>query len=185
MTTDQSFESAFEDALSTVPDEFLDRERFVPATGPLDAEVMLLGEAPGAREVERGEPFVGNAGERLDAALETVGLDRGSLYITNLVKVRPPNNRDPRRAEIDAWWPVLEAEIERVDPAVVAPLGNFATRELLSVGEGISDLHGRPVERDGRVVVPVYHPAATLYDRSKYPVLVEDLRTVASEVGLD
>ncbi|MFC7157367.1 uracil-DNA glycosylase [Halomarina halobia] len=184
MTTQPSFESAFGNVLSTVPDEYFDRSRFVPATGSFDAEAVLVGEAPGAQEVERGEPFVGNAGRRLDSALEEVGVDRDSLYITNLVKVRPANNRDPRRAEIDAWWPVLEAELERVDPAVVAPLGNFATRELLSVDEGITDLHGRTFDRDGRTVVPVFHPAATLYDQSKRALLVEDLRTVAAEAGL-
>ncbi|WP_327050911.1 uracil-DNA glycosylase [Halomicrococcus gelatinilyticus] len=170
-----AFESEFEDALAAVPDEQFDRSRFVPSTGPLDADVMLVGEAPGAQEVEAGEPFVGSAGGLLDSSLASIGVDRDDLYITNLVKVRPPENRSPRRAEIDAWWPVLAAEIERVAPEVVVPLGSFATGELLSGDEKLSDVHGQTFERDGYDVVPTYHPAATFYDDSKEGEIERDL----------
>jgi len=172
------FEREFADVLDDVPDEQFDRSRFVPGVGPLDADVVLVGEAPGGREVEEGEPFVGRAGSRLDRALESIGVDRGSLYITNVVKVRPPENRTPHVAEVEAWWPVLEAELDRVDPRVVVPLGTTATRQLLDVEEGITDVHGERFERDGRLVVPVYHPAATLYDRSKDDAFEADLRSV-------
>ncbi len=89
--------------------------------------------------------------------------------------MRPPENRDPYVAEIEAWWPVLEAEIERVDPTVLVPLGSFATDELLDTDETITALHGRTFEREGRTVVPSFHPAAALYDRSKVDALESDL----------
>lgn len=170
------FEERFEEALAEVPDEHVDRSRFVPGVGPLDADVVLVGEAPGETEVREGEPFVGRAGSRLDRALEAAGVDRSKVYITNLVKVRPPENRTPHVAEIDAWRPVLDAELERISPAVVVPLGTTATRALLDTDEGITDLHGRRFERDGRTIVPAYHPAASLYDRSKGDAFEADIR---------
>ncbi|SER93117.1 uracil-DNA glycosylase [Natrinema salaciae] len=175
--TDWDFETAFADVLSAVPDDQYDPDRSVPGVGPLSAAVMLVGEAPGEREVERGEPFVGQAGSQLDRALEAIGVDRRELYITNLVKVRPPENRDPYVAEVEAWWPVLEAEIERIDPSVLVPLGSFATAELLDTDETITDLHGRAFEREGRTVVPAFHPAAALYDRTKVDAVESDLAT--------
>ncbi len=174
---DWAFDDEFADALEAVPDDQFDRERFVPGVGPLSADVMLVGEAPGKREVERGEPFVGQAGKQLDRALEAIGYDRRDCYITNLVKVRPPENRDPYVDEIEAWRPVLEAELERVDPTVLVPLGSVATDELLETDETITDLHGREFERQGRTVVPAFHPAAALYDRSKVDAVESDLRT--------
>ncbi|WP_254524859.1 uracil-DNA glycosylase [Natrinema caseinilyticum] len=197
--TEWVFETEFADALESVPDEHDDRTRFVPGVGPLSADVMLVGEAPGEQEVKRGEPFVGRAGTQLDRALEEIGHDRSKLYVTNLVKVRPPENRDPYVAEIEAWWPVLEAEIERVDPSVLVPLGSFATDELLDTDETITDLHGRVFEREmprssasssgggsrgreERIVVPAFHPAAALYDRSKVNALESDLATALEAV---
>ncbi|WP_227374315.1 uracil-DNA glycosylase [Haladaptatus halobius] len=177
-----TFESEFEDVLAAVPEEQFDRSRFVPSVGPLDADVMLVGEAPGEQEVEQGEPFVGSAGGRLNSALESIGVGRRDLYITNLVKVRPLENRDPRRAEIDAWWPVLEAEIERVNPTVIVPLGSFATRELLDTDENISDVHGETFELADHDVVPTYHPAATFYDESKKGEMEQDLKSVFGRV---
>ncbi|ELZ02637.1 uracil-DNA glycosylase [Natrialba asiatica] len=176
-SSDWEFETAFADALESVPDEHVDRERFVPGVGPLSADVMVVGEAPGKQEVAQGEPFVGQAGSQLDRALESIGYDRRDLYITNLVKVRPPENRDPHADEIEAWSPVLEAELERVDPIVLVPLGSFATAELLETDETITDVHGREFEREGRTVVPSFHPAAALYDRSKVDAIESDLAT--------
>ncbi|WP_226479630.1 uracil-DNA glycosylase [Natrinema amylolyticum] len=194
--TDWEFETVFADALEAVPDDQFDPDRFVPGVGPLSADIVLVGEAPGEQEVNQGEPFVGQAGQQLDRALEAIGHERRDLYITNLVKVRPPENRDPHVDEIEAWWPVLEAEIERVDPTVLVPMGSFATAELLDTDETITDLHGReferevprtsdsssgegetPRERDERTVVPAFHPAAALYDRSKVDAVESDLRT--------
>lgn len=175
------FETTFEDELATVPEEHFDRERFAPPAGTADATVMLVGEAPGATEVSEGEPFVGQAGTRLDAALEAIGVDRADLYITNVVKTRPPENRTPLVGEIDAWLPVLEAEIEYVDPDTIVPMGNTATRALLDTEEGITAIHGREFERDGRIVIPTFHPAALLYDDSKVTALEEDLRTALAD----
>lgn len=170
------FASAFSAALGEVPEEHRDPSRFVPGVGPHGADVALVGEAPGGTEVETGVPFTGSAGSRLDSVLEELGVDRADLYVTNVVKVQPPENRTPHVAEIDAWRPVLSAELDRVDPAVVVPLGTTATRAVLDTDEGITAVHGEEFERDGRVVVPAFHPAATFYDDSKRPALVADLR---------
>lgn len=176
-----TFEDRFADALDSVPDEHDDRDRFVGGHGAPDADVMLVGEAPGADEVAQGEPFVGQAGQQLDRILEDLDVERDDLYITNLVKVRPPENRDPYRDEIDAWWPVLDAEIERVDPDVIVPLGSFAAQEILDTDETITDLRGESVERDGRLIEPTFHPAAALYDRSKLPTITDDLRQALTD----
>lgn len=170
------FREKYREFFDQLPPEFFDSERFVPATGPEDADVMLVGEAPGANEVEEGEPFVGRAGEKLDGILESIGVDREELYITNLVKIRPPDNRDPHRDEIDAWKPLLRREIEEVAPEFIIPMGNFASRELLSTDKGITSMHGRIFTREGQKIMPTYHPAAVLYDSSKEPDLEKDLR---------
>lgn len=170
------FREKYEDFFETLHPDYMDEERFVPAAGPEDAEVMLIGEAPGANEVEEGEPFVGRAGEKMNDTLGDIGVERSELYITNLVKIRPPDNRDPRKEEIEAWKPLLEQEIEEVDPEIILTLGNFASKELLGTDKGITQIHGRIFSREGRKIMPIYHPAATLYDRSKTPELEEDLR---------
>lgn len=174
-TTDWEFEAEFADVLAAVPDEYVDHDRFVPGVGPRSADVVLVGESPGGQEVSQGEPFVGRAGAQLDRALESIGYERRELYVTNLVKVRPPENRDPRVGEIEAWGPVLDAEIERVDPNVVVPLGSFATARLLDIDDTISEVHGEVFDEHGRTVVPAYHPAAALYDRDKVDDLEADL----------
>lgn len=176
----ETFEEEFADVLASVPDEQFDEERFVPGVGPFDADVVLVGESPGEQEVAAGEPFVGQAGKQLDRILEELGVDRSQVYVTNLVKIRPPENRDPYRAEIDAWWPVLRAEFERIDPKVVVPLGSFAAKEILDTDSGITDLRGEEYEAEGRRVVPTFHPAATFYDRSKVETITEDLRRAFS-----
>jgi len=156
--------------------EYFQEDRFVPAVGPEDAKVMVVGEAPGANEVEQGEPFVGRAGNKMNDVLSDIGVDRSELYITNLVKIRPPENRDPKKDEIKAWAPLLEEEIEKVDPDIILTLGNFASKEMLDTSKGITQIHGRIFTRNGRKIMPIFHPAATLYDRSKTPDLEKDLR---------
>lgn len=182
MTTETDFETVFEDALTEVPDEQYDRDQFVPGSGPFDADIVLVGEAPGEQEVEVNEPFVGSAGDRLQSALDDIGLNREDIYVTNLVKIRPPENRDPYRDEIEAWKPVLEAELEYIDPAAVVSLGTFATHELLGTDESISDLHGDAYEQNGHLIVPTYHPAASFYDESKREILEADLRSVVTKI---
>lgn len=170
------FRQKYSDFFETLHPGYMDESRFVPAVGPENAEVMLVGEAPGANEVEEGEPFVGRAGEKMNKVLRDIGVDRSELYITNLVKIRPPDNRDPKKEEIEAWAPLLEEEIENVDPDIILTLGNFSSREMLDTKKGISQIHGRIFSREGRKIMPIYHPAATLYDRSKTPELEKDLR---------
>ena len=171
-----TFREKYPEFFENLDSDHMNNARFVPAVGPKDSEVMLVGEAPGANEVEEGEPFVGRAGEKMNDVLHDIGVDRSDLYITNLVKVRPPDNRDPKKDEIEAWAPLLEREIEEVEPDVVLTLGNFASREMLDTRKGISQIHGRIFTREGRKIMPIYHPAATLYDRSKTPDLEKDLR---------
>ena len=185
MSPDTEFEEEFESELAAVPTEQFDRSRFVPGAGPMDATIVVVGEAPGEQEVAEGAPFVGNAGRRLDSLLEEAGIDREGLYLTNVVKIRPPENRDPRVAEVEAWRPVLDAEIERIDPAVVLTLGNAATRAVLDTDEGITSVRGRTYERDGRTVVPTFHPASTFYDESKESAILSDLELARRETGLD
>lgn len=169
------FKQKYSDFFETIPD-YMDEERFVPAVGNEDAELVLIGEAPGANEVEEGEPFVGQAGNELDKVLQKIGVDRSDLYITNLVKIRPPENRDPKKDEIEAWAPLLREEIEDIDPEMIITLGNFASREMLNTKKGISSIHGRIFSREGQKIMPIYHPAAVLYDRSKEDDLEADLR---------
>jgi DNA polymerase len=170
------FRQKYSDFFEALDDEYMEEERFVPAVGDEGADFVLIGEAPGANEVEEGEPFVGRAGDRLNEALRDIGVDREDVYITNLVKIRPPENRDPTSEEIEAWRPLLMEELESINPETVIPLGNFASKELSGTSKGITSIHGDTFSFNGWKVVPVYHPAATLYDRSKMPEFREDLR---------
>lgn len=170
------FRQKYSDFFETLHSDHFDEERFVPAVGNEDADFILVGEAPGANEVKQGEPFVGQAGNELDKVLQKIEVDRSELYITNLVKIRPPENRDPKKDEIEAWKPLLREEIEDVDPEMIITLGNFASREMLDTRKGISSIHGRIFSRNGRKIMPVFHPAAVLYDRSKEEDLEKDLR---------
>jgi DNA polymerase len=108
--------------------------------------------------------------------LHDIGVNRNELYITNLVKIRPPENRDPKKDEIEAWAPLLQQEIQEVQPDFIVTLGNFPSRHMLNTDKGISQIHGRTFTREGQKIMPVYHPAATLYDHSKTPELEKDLR---------
>ena len=170
------FKNRYQDFFETLHPSHNDEERFVPAVGPEKADFMLIGEAPGANEVKQKEPFVGRAGKRMEDVLSDIGVDRSELYITNLVKVRPPDNRDPKNEEIKGWAPLLEEEIENVDPDIIITLGNFPSKYMLDTSKGISQIHGRIFTREGQKIMPVFHPAATLYDRSKGPELEKDFR---------
>ena len=136
------------------------RTHAVPGEGPIPAHVFVLGEAPGAQEDKKGRPFVGSSGVILGQLLETAGLTRQDVYITSCVKCRPPQNRTPRTLELDACqenW--LNRQIGLVDPKVVVLLGRVAISRFLEEG-GLRESHGRTVERDGRVYLMTYHPAA-------------------------
>lgn len=148
----------------------------VIGAGTPNARVMLLGEAPGAAEDASGEPFVGKAGKRLDALLHLAELSRKDVYIANVVKCRPPKNRDPKKSEVAACAPFLSAQIKAVAPDVIVSMGNFATRFLLGDAVSISAVHGTFVEIDKQLVFPVYHPAAAIYDPHKQEDLENDFR---------
>lgn len=138
------------------------RTNVVWADGNLDSDVLFIGEGPGFHEDQQGIPFVGAAGQLLDRLLAEVGLDRSQVAIVNVVKCRPPGNRDPLPDEIDACRPYLEAQIAHMSPHVIVTLGNFATRFILEEQVGITKARGRRYERRGATVIPTFHPAAAL-----------------------
>jgi uracil-DNA glycosylase len=148
---------------------------FVPGEGAEDAEVMLVGEAPGASEDRQGRPFVGRAGALLDIALETAGLSRDAVFITNVLKARPPGNRDPRRAEIEHALPWLEAQMALVRPKLVVPLGRHALGHF-APDTRISAAHGQLRIERGRALYPLYHPAAALRTPNVRDMLMHDAR---------
>jgi DNA polymerase len=139
------------------------RTQVVFGTGDPEADLLFVGEGPGEQEDLSGEPFVGRAGRLLTSLIEGVGLTRAEVYIANVVKCRPPGNRDPLPLEIESCRPYLEAQVEFIDPKVVVTLGNFATKLLLETREGITRLRGREFPfREGAVLIPVFHPSAVL-----------------------
>jgi DNA polymerase len=149
----------------------------VPGEGDPDARVMFVGEAPGAKEDELGRPFVGRSGQLLDELLAEAGLDRESVYITNVVKARPPGNRDPRAAEVAHHMPWLEAQLALIQPTLVVPLGRHALAHFTD-GARISEVHGTEIIERGRTLFPLYHPAAALHNQSLRGTLVEDARAL-------
>ncbi|MBI2765035.1 MAG: uracil-DNA glycosylase [Chloroflexi bacterium] len=149
------------------------RTRAVPGEGPLDAEVMFIGEAPGVNEDKQGRPFVGAAGGFLEELLAAAGLRRGEVYITNVLKCRPPGNRDPRPEEIEACRDYLDEQIDLIDPLVIVTLGRFSMAKFFP-GQSISRIHGQPKEVAGRFYVPMYHPAAALHQANLRDVIVAD-----------
>ena len=152
------------------------RKTVVFGSGNADADLMFVGEAPGAREDEQGVPFVGQAGRLLDTLLGEIGLTRGEVFVTNVLRCRPPQNRDPLPSEIDNCQEYLFRTLDLIQPRVVCTLGNFATKLLRGDQTGITRLHGREeIRRIGPRTVrlyPIYHPAAALYT----PSMLETLR---------
>ena len=147
------------------------RTQAVPGTGPCPADVMVVGEAPGFNEDVQGKPFVGAAGKLLDKLLERIGLGRDCVYITNVLKCRPPQNRDPMPNEAEACLPYLRAQYRLVQPKAVLILGRHALERMLPGVGSISRVHGQIFMRGGVAFMPVYHPAAALHNGS----LVRDL----------
>jgi DNA polymerase len=153
------------------PELCASRSRIVNGTGPADADLLFVGEGPGANEDEQGEPFVGRSGDVLDETLHEVGLDRGDVRITNCVRCRPPDNRDPKKGELANCRGYLETEIDRVDPELVVTLGKVPAQHLLERDVGVTGeaggVHDVTVEGTPRRVMVCVHPAATLYDPSQ------------------
>lgn len=155
------------------------RTRLVFGDGNARADVMFIGEAPGRNEDLQGRPFVGAAGKLLEELLASIGLSRSDVYIANVLKSRPPNNRDPLPEEIEECTPFLREQIRLIDPRVIVTLGKFATQFMLRTNRGITQLRGRRHEVDGRAVLPIFHPAAALYDQTKRDVLFDDFKRLA------
>ena len=165
------------------------RTQVVFGSGDPSADLMFVGEGPGFHEDKQGVPFVGAAGKLLDQLLSGIGLTRADVYVANVVKCRPPGNRDPMPEEIEACEPHLWRQLELIQPRVVATLGNFATKLLSGRPTGITRVHGQEQETTlgGRRVVlyPIYHPAAALYTPRMLEVLKSDFARLPELLGRD
>jgi uracil-DNA glycosylase family 4 len=146
--------------------------------GNLKAKIMFVGEGPGRDEDKQGRPFVGAAGQLLDKILASVGLPRDEVYITNVVKCRPPSNRMPNPDEILACSPYLDTQIKRINPSIIVCLGALATRTLIDMNAKITRIRGQWHEKDGILYMPTFHPAALLRDPSKKRAVWEDMKKV-------
>ena len=160
--------------------------QLVPGDGNPNADIVIIGEAPGKKEDLEGRPFVGAAGRFLNDMLAQAGMDRSDVFITNIVKYRPPNNRDPKPAEKKAFWPYLLRQLEIIDPKVVITLGRHSMEYFIPEGK-ISEIHGHALREkvkyhDGRehewLIVPLYHPAAALYNGGLRQTLIDDFLRV-------
>ena len=157
------------------------RTNAVPGEGPATSRVMFIGEAPGAREDESGRPFVGRSGELLISMIQEIGLSRNSVFITSILKSRPPRNRPPTQVEIDACRPYLEQQIEIINPKIVVLLGGVAISSLVGPWK-VSEAHGRFYETDDRTYFMTYHPAAALRFPKVKAAMREDFQILNQEL---
>jgi DNA polymerase len=159
--------AALEAEVRTCTDCSLHRGRThaVPGDGPIDAQIMFIGEAPGFHEDQQGIPFVGAAGQFLNELLEEAGIDREAVYITNVIKCRPPGNRDPKIEEVEACKDYLDRQIELIDPKIVVTLGRHSMARAFP-DEKISAVHGQARKVGDQIYLPMYHPAAALHQPS-------------------
>ena len=151
------------------------RRNAVPGAGRPDSEIMFIGEGPGFHENQQGLPFVGAAGQFLDELLAEANLKREDVFITNVVKCRPPGNRDPQPEELEACKPYLDRQIAAINPDVIVTLGRFSMGHFIRNGK-ISSIHGHSFWSNGRMILPMYHPAAALHQPSLRSVVVEDFK---------
>jgi len=168
-------------AQNITPELATQAKQLVIGDGSLNADIVFIGEAPGKKEDEQGIPFVGAAGKFLNVMLEQAGMERSDVYITNIVKYRPPNNRDPKPAEKEAFWPYLLKQLEIIQPKVVITLGRHSMNYFLP-DASIGEAHGQPQQvkfgKQALTVIPLYHPAAALYNGSLRQTLIDDFLTV-------
>lgn len=162
----------------------LSRKNAVPGEGPADADLMFIGEGPGFHENEQGRPFVGAAGRFLEELLAGIGMKREEVFICNVVKCRPPGNRDPEQQEIEACSKYLERQIKAIDPKVIITLGRFSMARYFPDAR-ISRIHGQPAEIGGRLIVPMYHPAAALHQPSLREVVQADFANLPALIEGD
>jgi len=149
----------------------------VPGAGNPNAEIMFIGEGPGFYEDQQGLPFVGRSGDYLNSLLKTIGLTRDQVFITNVVKHRPPNNRDPMPDEILACKPYLDAQIDIIDPLLIATLGRYSMARYFPDGK-ITKVHGQPKYDDGRAYYPLFHPAAVLRNPDLRKAMEDDFKRI-------
>ena len=154
-----------------------DRTNAVPGEGPADADLMFIGEGPGFQEDKQGRPFVGAAGQFLEGLLAAIGTSRQQVFIANMIKCRPPQNRDPSPAEMSTCSKYLDRQIELVNPKLIVTLGRFALGRFFP-GESISRVRGKVREKDGRFIYPVMHPAAALHRQELRSIIVEDFKAI-------
>lgn len=160
------------------PDLAQEATQLVFGDGSPGADIVFIGEAPGKNEDEQGLPFVGAAGKFLDEMLAMIGLKRQDVYITNIVKYRPPGNRDPYPDEKAAFLPFLRSQLEIIKPKLVVPLGRHSMGVLLPPELRISECHGQPKRYKGQVYLPLFHPAAALYNGSMRQTLIDDFAKI-------
>ena len=153
------------------------RTNAVPGEGPADADIMFVGEAPGFHEDQQGRPFVGAAGKFLEELLESIGLTRQDVYIANVIKCRPPGNRDPLPDEIESCKPYLDRQIELIQPKLLVTLGRFSMARAFPKAR-ISKIHGQPRKINGIIYYPMYHPAAALHQPSLRRTIEEDMQRI-------
>jgi DNA polymerase len=167
---------------SDLKDMYPNITNVVPGEGSNTAEIMIIGEAPGKQEDLEGRPFIGRSGKLLTKMLEEAGLDREEIFITNSVKIRPPENRDPTSKEKDLWFPFLKRQIIALKPKIIATLGRHSMNEFLPDAT-ISVVHGQPQKVGGlwhehQIVLPLYHPAVGLYNPSQKEVMIADFKKI-------
>lgn len=152
------------------------RTKAVPGDGSTNARVMFVGEGPGQNEDRQGLPFVGAAGRLLNSLLDSIGLERSDVFITNIVKCRPPGNRAPHKIEIEACNPYLQRQFQLIQPQIVCPLGSPAIGTVMQAKYAVTKIHGKPFRTSQFIILPLYHPAAALYDNKLQGVLFDDFK---------
>jgi DNA polymerase len=179
MSRQQQLEGVARDIIENkvCPELAASATQLVLGEGSVDAAIMMVGEAPGAAEDAQGRPFIGASGKFLSEMLGSIGLSREDVYITNIVKYRPPNNRDPKPNEVDAFKPYLQQQINIIKPQIIITLGRHAMNVFLP-GAKIGEIHGQPQMVDGHWYLPLYHPAAALYNGSMRVTLKEDFSRI-------
>lgn len=165
------------------PDLAKTATNLVMGDGNPDADIVFVGEAPGKNEDEQGKPFVGAAGQFLNEMLAGIGLRREDIYITNIVKYRPPDNRDPLPEEKEAFWPYLLRQIKVIEPKVIITLGRHSMEYFLPSCK-ISQVHGQPKRRGELVILPLFHPAAALYNGNMRQTLIDDFMKIPTIIEM-
>ena len=158
------------------------RKKAVTGEGPADAEIMFIGEGPGFHENEQGRPFVGASGKFLDQLLAQAGLERSDVFIANVVKCRPPGNRDPQLDELQACGEYLSAQIEAINPSIIVTLGRFSMGRYMP-GAKITSVHGQMQKIEERFIIPMYHPAAALHQPALRPSILADFAKLPEQLN--